>query len=98
MTWLKTNIHQHLTAGASFSDLFHNRGIIVFENKTYILEPLEGATNEHKIYRAENLKIGPGSCGHHFNISGITVDDTAQSSQAFTGRVGGKYRFVFLDN
>uniref|UniRef100_A0A8C3J2C0 ADAM metallopeptidase domain 12 n=1 Tax=Chrysemys picta bellii TaxID=8478 RepID=A0A8C3J2C0_CHRPI len=57
------------------------RGLILFENKTYILEPLENATSEHKIYQAENLKIASGSCGNQFNISGITIDDTPQSSQ-----------------
>ncbi|XP_019358530.1 PREDICTED: disintegrin and metalloproteinase domain-containing protein 12 isoform X3 [Gavialis gangeticus] len=80
------NVQRYPDSSVSLSTCSGLRGIIVFENKTYILEPLEGATNEHKIYRAENLKIGPGSCGHHFNISGITVDDTAQSSQAFTSR------------
>ncbi|EMP42189.1 Disintegrin and metalloproteinase domain-containing protein 12, partial [Chelonia mydas] len=62
------------------------RGLILFENKTYILEPLENATSEHKIYQAENLKIASGSCGNQFNVSGITIDDTPQSSQAFTSR------------
>uniref|UniRef100_A0A674K0Y4 ADAM metallopeptidase domain 12 n=1 Tax=Terrapene triunguis TaxID=2587831 RepID=A0A674K0Y4_9SAUR len=57
------------------------RGLILFENKTYILEPLENATSEHKIYQAENLKIASGSCGNQFNVSGITIDDTPQSSQ-----------------
>ncbi|CAM5129452.1 unnamed protein product [Eretmochelys imbricata] len=62
------------------------RGLILFENKTYILEPLENATSEHKIYQAENLKIASGSCGNQFNVSGITIDDIPQSSQAFTSR------------
>lgn len=66
-----------------------NRGIIVFENKSYVLEPLEGATSEHKIYQAENLKITPGSCGHQLDISAMGADgnDTSRHSQA--GRVGG---------
>uniref|UniRef100_A0A8C3RSQ5 ADAM metallopeptidase domain 12 n=1 Tax=Chelydra serpentina TaxID=8475 RepID=A0A8C3RSQ5_CHESE len=62
------------------------RGLILFENKTYILEPLENATSEHKIYQAENLKIASGSCGNQFNVSGLTIDDTPQSSQAFASR------------
>uniref|UniRef100_A0A8D0H5L0 ADAM metallopeptidase domain 12 n=1 Tax=Sphenodon punctatus TaxID=8508 RepID=A0A8D0H5L0_SPHPU len=62
------------------------RGLILFENKAFILEPQEGATNEHKLYQAKNLKIGPGSCGHHLNISGITVEDTPHSTHTFTSR------------
>lgn len=73
---------------SSHSALFCNRGIIVFENKSYVLEPLEGATSEHKIYRAENLNIAPGSCGHQLDISTMRADanDTSHHSQA--GRVG----------
>uniref|UniRef100_A0A8D2Q151 ADAM metallopeptidase domain 12 n=1 Tax=Zosterops lateralis melanops TaxID=1220523 RepID=A0A8D2Q151_ZOSLA len=60
------------------------RGIIVFENNSYILEPLEGATGEHKIYRAENLKIAPGSCGHQLDIpaTGAAARATSQHSPA----------------
>lgn len=74
---------------ASYSVLFCNRGIISFENKSYVLEPLEGATNEHKIYRAESLKIAPGSCGHQLDISAVRAagGDTLRRSRA--GRVGG---------
>uniref|UniRef100_A0A672TU61 ADAM metallopeptidase domain 12 n=1 Tax=Strigops habroptila TaxID=2489341 RepID=A0A672TU61_STRHB len=62
------------------------RGIIVFENKSYILEPLEGATSEHKIYRAENLKIAPGSCGHQLDISAMGADDNDTSHHSQAGR------------
>ncbi|KAK2519522.1 Adam12 [Columba guinea] len=60
------------------------RGIISFENKSYVLEPLEGATNEHKIYQAENLKIAPGSCGHQLDISAVRAagGDTLRHSRA----------------
>ncbi|OWK56950.1 Disintegrin and metalloproteinase domain-containing protein 12 [Lonchura striata] len=60
------------------------RGIIVFENNSYILEPLEGATSEHKIYRAENLRIAPGSCGHQLDIpaTGAAASATPQHSPA----------------
>uniref|UniRef100_A0A8B9DBX3 ADAM metallopeptidase domain 12 n=1 Tax=Anser cygnoides TaxID=8845 RepID=A0A8B9DBX3_ANSCY len=57
-----------LESHASYSALLCYRGIIVFANKSYILEPIEGATTEHKIYRAENLKIVPGSCGHQITL------------------------------
>ncbi|KAI1236113.1 hypothetical protein IHE44_0001387 [Lamprotornis superbus] len=60
------------------------RGIIVFENNSYILEPLEGATSEHKIYRAENLKTAPGSCGHQLDIlaTGAAASATSQHPPA----------------
>lgn len=77
---------------ASYSVLLCYRGIIVFANKSYILEPIEGATTEHKIYRAENLKIGPGSCGHQLDISAMRSHDPTRHSQA--GRVGGLYSFT----
>lgn len=76
----------------SFSCIFfiYHRGLILFGDKAYILEPLEGATNEHVIYEAMDLKIAPGSCGHHRNISGATLQDTVQSIRTFTGRVSGE--------
>uniref|UniRef100_A0A8C3MW53 Uncharacterized protein n=1 Tax=Geospiza parvula TaxID=87175 RepID=A0A8C3MW53_GEOPR len=55
------------------------RGIIVFGNNSYILEPLEGATSEHKIYRAENLRAAPGSCGHQLGIPATEAAATAPS-------------------
>lgn len=73
----------------SYSVLFWSRGIIVFENKSYILEPLEGATSEHKIYQAESLKIAPGSCGHQLDISAMRADDNDTSHHSQAGRVGG---------
>lgn len=81
-----------LESRASYSALLCYRGIIVFANKSYILEPIEGATTEHKIYRAENLKIAPGSCGHQLDISAVRSHDTTHHSQA--GRVGGLYSFT----
>lgn len=83
-----------LESSASYSAVFHNRGIIVFANKSYIVEPLEGATSEHKIYRAENLEIIPGSCGHQLDISATRAADTSHRSPA--GRVGACCAFVFL--
>lgn len=80
----------------SYSALFCNRGIIVFENKSYILEPLEGATSEHKIYRAENLKIAPGSCGHQLDISAMTAGDNDTSHHSQAGRVGGRRTLMFV--
>ncbi|KAF7239222.1 Disintegrin and metalloproteinase domain-containing protein 12, partial [Varanus komodoensis] len=63
-----------------------HRGFILFEDKAYILEPLDGATNEHILYQAKNLKLAPGSCGHHLNLSGVTARNTAQPTHMFTHR------------
>uniref|UniRef100_A0A8C4P498 ADAM metallopeptidase domain 12 n=1 Tax=Dromaius novaehollandiae TaxID=8790 RepID=A0A8C4P498_DRONO len=80
------NVRGYPDSAVSLSTCFGLRGIIVFENKSYILEPLEGAAGEHKIYRSENLKIAPGSCGHHLDLSALRADDTPHRSQASAGR------------
>uniref|UniRef100_A0A8B9QH85 ADAM metallopeptidase domain 12 n=1 Tax=Apteryx owenii TaxID=8824 RepID=A0A8B9QH85_APTOW len=80
------NVRGYPDSAVSLSTCSGLRGIIVFENKSYILEPLEGAASEHKIYRSENLKIAPGSCGHHLDLSTMRADDTPHHSQAFAGR------------
>ncbi|XP_042192730.1 disintegrin and metalloproteinase domain-containing protein 12 isoform X3 [Callorhinchus milii] len=58
------------------------RGFVSFENKTYILEPIEGALdNTHLIYRAENLQITGGNCGHSFRMSDNAMDSIVESLQ-----------------
>uniref|UniRef100_A0A8B9DC30 ADAM metallopeptidase domain 12 n=1 Tax=Anser cygnoides TaxID=8845 RepID=A0A8B9DC30_ANSCY len=76
------NVRGYPDSSVSLSTCSGLRGIIVFANKSYILEPIEGATTEHKIYRAENLKIVPGSCGHQLDISAMRSHDTTHHSQA----------------
>ncbi|KAM9188360.1 LOW QUALITY PROTEIN: disintegrin and metalloproteinase domain-containing protein 12 [Mergus octosetaceus] len=76
------NVQGYPDSSVSLSTCSGLRGIIVFANKSYILEPIEGATTEHKIYRAENLKIVPGSCGHQLDISAMRSHDTTHHSQA----------------
>lgn len=83
-----------LESSASYSAVLCNRGIIVLGNKSYVLEPIEGATSEHKIYRAENLEIIPGSCGHQLDISAMRAADASHRSQA--GRVGACCGLMFL--
>ncbi|XP_075360465.1 disintegrin and metalloproteinase domain-containing protein 12 isoform X1 [Mycteria americana] len=80
------NVRGYPDSSVSLSTCSGLRGIIVFENKSYILEPLEGATSEHKIYRAENLKIAPGSCGHQLDISATRADDNDTSHHSQAGR------------
>ncbi|XP_048465117.1 disintegrin and metalloproteinase domain-containing protein 12-like [Rhincodon typus] len=63
------------------------RGFVSFENKSYILEPIEGVTNyTHLIYRAENLKGNVGTCGHNFRTSATTVDTVVESLQRSSTR------------
>ncbi|RMC11260.1 hypothetical protein DUI87_11378 [Hirundo rustica rustica] len=71
-------------SSVSLSSCSGLRGIIVFENHSYILEPLEGAASEHKIYRAEKLRAAPGSCGHQldFPATGAAASATSQRSPA----------------
>uniref|UniRef100_A0A670YZZ7 ADAM metallopeptidase domain 12 n=1 Tax=Pseudonaja textilis TaxID=8673 RepID=A0A670YZZ7_PSETE len=52
------------------------RGIIFFEDRAYILEPLEGAVSEHIIYRLKHPNLILGTCGHHLNLTGLTLRDT----------------------
>uniref|UniRef100_A0A8D0ELP9 ADAM metallopeptidase domain 12 n=1 Tax=Strix occidentalis caurina TaxID=311401 RepID=A0A8D0ELP9_STROC len=80
------NVQGYPDSSVSLSTCSGLRGIIVFENKSYILEPLEGATSEHKIYRAGNLKIAPGSCGHQLDISAMRADDSDTSHHSQAGR------------
>uniref|UniRef100_A0A663MZ24 ADAM metallopeptidase domain 12 n=1 Tax=Athene cunicularia TaxID=194338 RepID=A0A663MZ24_ATHCN len=80
------NVRGYPDSSVSLSTCSGLRGIIVFENKSYILEPLEGATSEHKIYRAGNLKIAPGSCGHQLDISAVRANDSDTSHHSQAGR------------
>ncbi|XP_060624602.2 disintegrin and metalloproteinase domain-containing protein 12 [Anolis sagrei] len=80
------HVQDYAISAVSMSTCFGLRGLISFEDKAYILEPLEGATNEHIIYRATSLKLAPGSCGHHLNISAVTLENTVQSIQTFASR------------
>uniref|UniRef100_A0A8I5N0A8 ADAM metallopeptidase domain 12 n=1 Tax=Papio anubis TaxID=9555 RepID=A0A8I5N0A8_PAPAN len=51
------------------------RGLIMFENETYVLEPMKNATNRYKLFPAKNLKSIWGSCGSHHNTSSLTADN-----------------------
>uniref|UniRef100_A0A8D2JFR7 ADAM metallopeptidase domain 12 n=1 Tax=Varanus komodoensis TaxID=61221 RepID=A0A8D2JFR7_VARKO len=70
------HVQDYAGSAVSLSTCSGLRGFILFEDKAYILEPLDGATNEHILYQAKNLKLAPGSCGHHLNLSGVTARNT----------------------
>ncbi|XP_069755153.1 disintegrin and metalloproteinase domain-containing protein 19 isoform X3 [Narcine bancroftii] len=41
------------------------RGLIILNaNLSYLVQPIEGGLSQHLIYKAEDLKLKPGSCGH----------------------------------
>nr|XP_060499022.1 disintegrin and metalloproteinase domain-containing protein 12 [Panthera onca] len=52
-----------------FPSFFLNRGLITFENNTYLLEPMKNETNEYKLFPVENLRGTWGSCGSHHGTS-----------------------------
>ncbi|XP_073671096.1 disintegrin and metalloproteinase domain-containing protein 12 isoform X2 [Paramisgurnus dabryanus] len=46
------------------------RGLILLEDKVYVLEPMQDGNNStHRIYRGEHFKFNRGTCGHGDNIS-----------------------------
>ncbi|KAG8517481.1 Disintegrin and metalloproteinase domain-containing protein 12, partial [Galemys pyrenaicus] len=51
-----------------------NRGLITFENKTYVLEPTAGPAGAHKLSPAESLGHPRGSCGAHLGSWGAAAD------------------------
>ncbi|KAM9197122.1 LOW QUALITY PROTEIN: disintegrin and metalloproteinase domain-containing protein 12 [Dugong dugon] len=69
------HVHGYPGSTVSLSTCSGLRGLIMFENKTYILEPMKNTTNRYKLYPAESLKGILGSCGSHRNTSGLTADN-----------------------
>jgi hypothetical protein len=69
----------------------------MFENKTYILEPMKNATNRYKLFPAKNLQSVWGSCGSHHNVPHVPVDYVSPApSQMRDRRVRKKPKLVFL--
>ncbi|XP_061491673.1 disintegrin and metalloproteinase domain-containing protein 12 isoform X2 [Rhineura floridana] len=80
------HVQDYAESAVSLSTCSGLRGLILFEDNAYILEPLEGTTNEHIIYQAKNLQLALGTCGHHPSISGIALENVTRSVQTFTSR------------
>uniref|UniRef100_A0A8C5GWI8 Disintegrin and metalloproteinase domain-containing protein 12-like n=1 Tax=Gouania willdenowi TaxID=441366 RepID=A0A8C5GWI8_GOUWI len=56
------------------------RGFISLENKTFIIEPVpSNDAGAHFIYRAEELRLTPGACGHGFNMSSVAPESHIKS-------------------
>ncbi|KAL0616831.1 Disintegrin and metalloproteinase domain-containing protein 12 [Plecturocebus cupreus] len=63
---------------AGITDVCHHTqlicvGLIMFENETYVLEPMKNATNRYKLFPAKNLESVWGSCGSYHNTSNLTA-------------------------
>lgn len=85
-----------------FSFYFVCRGVIVLENKTFIIEPVSGHDNEaHFIYRVENLRLTQGDCGHGFNMTSVFfknhIKNPFQSSRTrVRAALSGFIKLVFI--
>ncbi|XP_030661363.1 disintegrin and metalloproteinase domain-containing protein 12 isoform X2 [Nomascus leucogenys] len=63
------------------------RGLIMFENETYVLEPMKNAINRYKLFPAKKLKSLKGSCGSQHNTSSIAANNVFPlSSQTWARR------------
>ncbi|XP_034040247.1 disintegrin and metalloproteinase domain-containing protein 12 [Thalassophryne amazonica] len=63
-------VQGHQNSDVTVSTCSGLRGFIALENKTFIIEPASGYDSDtHFIYRVEELKLTPGTCGHGFNMS-----------------------------
>uniref|UniRef100_F6YJ38 ADAM metallopeptidase domain 12 n=1 Tax=Macaca mulatta TaxID=9544 RepID=F6YJ38_MACMU len=69
------HVRGYSDSAVSLSTCSGLRGLIMFENETYVLEPMKNATNRYKLFPAKNLKSIWGSCGSHHNTSSLTADN-----------------------
>lgn len=80
-----------------FSSLSLHRGLITFENKSYVLEPMDNVTDRYKLFAAEALKGVWGSCGSHPSASGPTAGGGhPPPSRTRVRRGGGRAEGVIL--
>uniref|UniRef100_A0A3Q4MX41 ADAM metallopeptidase domain 12b n=1 Tax=Neolamprologus brichardi TaxID=32507 RepID=A0A3Q4MX41_NEOBR len=58
-------VQAHPSSDVTLSACSGLRGFIALENKTFIIEPVSGDDiGVHFIYRVEELRLTPGTCGH----------------------------------
>lgn len=55
------------------------RGLIMFDNKTYILEPVANSTRGYKLTPAQSLQSVGGTCGSHRNSSHLAAQGLFQT-------------------
>ncbi|XP_041047494.1 disintegrin and metalloproteinase domain-containing protein 12-like isoform X2 [Carcharodon carcharias] len=69
--------------------------LIVFSNRTYIIEHLEGDKDgRHLLYRPEDLPPAPSSCGVKNAPPGLTLTDHLQRSQRVKRDVMSEMKYV----
>ncbi|KAK1333383.1 hypothetical protein QTO34_005766 [Cnephaeus nilssonii] len=64
------HVRGHPGSSASLSTCAGLRGLITFQNKSYVLEPMGSVTDRYKLFAAEALRGLWGSCGSHHSASG----------------------------
>ncbi|XP_037127249.1 disintegrin and metalloproteinase domain-containing protein 12 isoform X1 [Syngnathus acus] len=73
-------VQAHRNSDVTLSVCSGLRGFIALENKSLVIEPASGKSPDvHFIYRAEQLRLTSGDCGHGDNISSVTPDNDLQS-------------------
>ncbi|XP_072434515.1 disintegrin and metalloproteinase domain-containing protein 12-like isoform X1 [Chiloscyllium punctatum] len=71
--------------------------VIVFSNRTYVIEPVVGdADGRHLLYRAEDILPVPSRCGVRAPSPGLTLSDHLQRSQRVKRNVLQEMRYLEL--
>ncbi|XP_056388952.1 disintegrin and metalloproteinase domain-containing protein 12 isoform X1 [Hyla sarda] len=79
-------VEGHPGSSVSLSICSGLRGLITLENHAYVLEPQANSTSDHLFYKTQHLKLAPGSCNQHVNLSSISLNDTLQYSEDYFRR------------
>ncbi|EDL17785.1 a disintegrin and metallopeptidase domain 12 (meltrin alpha), isoform CRA_a [Mus musculus] len=82
--------HGHVQGDAasvvSLSTCSGLRGLIMFENKTYSLEPMKNTTDSYKLVPAESMTNIQGLCGSQHNKSNLTMEDVSPGTSQMRAR------------
>ncbi|XP_072432110.1 disintegrin and metalloproteinase domain-containing protein 12-like [Chiloscyllium punctatum] len=71
--------------------------VIVFSNRTYVIEPVVGdADGRHLLYRAEDILPVPSRCGVRAPSPGLTLSDHLQRSQRVKRQILSETRYIEL--
>ncbi|XP_034787569.2 disintegrin and metalloproteinase domain-containing protein 12 isoform X1 [Pan paniscus] len=67
------HVRGYSDSAVSLSTCSGLRGLIVFENESYVLEPMKSATNRYKLFPVKKLKSIRGSCGSRHNTPNLAA-------------------------
>uniref|UniRef100_A0A2I3RH71 ADAM metallopeptidase domain 12 n=1 Tax=Pan troglodytes TaxID=9598 RepID=A0A2I3RH71_PANTR len=67
------HVRGYSDSAVSLSTCSGLRGLIVFENESYVLEPMKSATNRYKLFPVKKLKSVRGSCGSRHNTPNLAA-------------------------